>query len=408
MALSLTPLPSNRRANDFLPNTDPMTGIVTMTGRPSRHEWANSQALLHALGVRTDVDGTGRRHGEDLNLLYAWLHAYDAKVVVVRHANFIRPTAALDNLLHTVTSAGAHLAVTCDDTLTGTLADWVDDRNGTIHPTVNPLHRLLARKARTVSTEQDPTNDFPQFLPRADFYEFRAACRDVLTPAQFAHVDTLYCDTFRTVTKAQPSTDQAASDLLFDAVANHTSTGEVLTIARATQAALFTQGHLLKIWVPRLLNGVADGDHRRLTPAEIRALRAYRTPWRSAAFVLHDADLSLDQISALTVGQVTTDGGLTGADHLPLHPDARVYLRAQRHYRLLSGATRTDPLVTAGQPQLQRAFRRAGSQLNVPAPGNHTRRRSSRNETWRTTLGVTIAPLNPTKTNTPPLTRKAA
>ena len=64
MSLSLTPLPSDRRAADLLPNTDPLSGIVTFTARPSRHAWAISQTVLHAIGARSDVFGAGRRHGD--------------------------------------------------------------------------------------------------------------------------------------------------------------------------------------------------------------------------------------------------------------------------------------------------------------------------------------------------------
>lgn len=394
MSLSLTPLPSNQRAADLLPNTDPHSGVVTFTARPSRHAWAISQTVLHAIGARSDVFGAGRRHGEDLTYLHAWLTAYDTRLVVVRHATMLQSRDLLDNLLHTVTSVGAHLAVTCDDIIAGPLNEWVTDRSGTIDADMRPLQRRIATQARPVPPTSD-TNDnaFPQYLPRVDFYGFRARCRDVLTPDDFAMVDDLYCRTFRTVRETPFHTSASAAEGLAALLAPHSTPGEAVAIARAAQAAMFAHGLLLKVWLPTLLNGVCDGDHRRLTAAEVRSLRAYRTAWRSSAIVLADADLTADEISDLTLAEVAPDGTLSGVEHLPMHDDARVFLRAQRQYRILTGAASEEPFITETTRFIAKAIRMGGTELNLPAPGAHQKSNERKTDRWHTDLGVALLPL---------------
>lgn len=395
MSLSLTPLPANVGAFTLLPNTDPSTGIVTMTARPARRAYTISQALLQSLGTSEDVFGSGRRHDQDLLLLHAWLRAYDVTTVVIRHATNITDKTLLDNLMHICDAIGAHLALACDDTVTTRLNDWVEERGGTIHTGHEPLLALIEEHARPGATVTPSAGvDFPQFLPRIDFYGFRARCRDVLTPAEFAALDSLYVTAFQEVRADPYGTVDEAVNRLAAAIANHRTPGEVLTITRAAQAAMFTHGLLLKVDVPTMLNGVRDSRHRRLTPQEVRALRAYRTPWRSTAVVLRDADLTMDEIHAVTLDQVRPDGTISGfPDMLPLHPDALVYVRAQRAYRLSLGATPDEPLIDNTRAHVKRALRLAGSELNLPTSGNHERSNERKSSHWKRGLGVALLPL---------------
>lgn len=409
MNLSLTPMPGTVGAFTLLPNTDPSSGVVTFTARPTRHAWAVSQTILGALGARDDVFGAGRRHDQDLMVLHAWLHAYDTKVLVVRHANHLRNRTLMDNLLHIAASVGAHLALTCDENVTD-LVDWVEQHGGTVHTDHEPLLRLVAETARPFRAVGEAADTgFPQYLPRIDFYGYRARCRDILTPAQFDLVDRLYTDTFRSVRADPYATAEEASARLAATIADHRTPGEALTVARAAQAAMFTHALLLKVNVSTLLNGVRDAEHRRLTPAEVRALRAYRTPWRSSAVILRDADLSPDDIHTLTIGQVSGDGNITGVPHiLPLHQDARVYLKAQRRYRLDLGAEPNDLLIDNTRAHVKRAFRLAGSELNLPTSGAHERCNDRKSNRWQRTIGVTLLPLVTAHLPSPADIKKAA
>lgn len=413
MSLSLTPMPADIGAFTLLPNTDPTSGIVTFNARPTRHAWAISQTVLAALGARDDVFGAGRRHDQDLVLLHAWLHAYDVKVVVVRHAvNLLDRSphrTLMDNLLHIAEGVGAHLALTCDDTVTTWINDWVEQHGGTINASHEPLLNLIKEATRSTSAPTtDRLVDFPQYLPRVDFYGFRARCRDILTPAQFDQVDRLYVTTFQSVRVDPYATQEEAFTRLAATVADHVTPGEVLTIARAAQAAMFTHGLLLKVDIPSLLRGVHDAEHRRLTPAEVRALRAYRTPWRSSAVVLRDADLTTAQVNALTISNVTEDGGITGISHLPLHDDARTFLRAQRRYRLDLGATPEDPFITEVARHVSQAMRRCGAELNLPSASNHEKAAQTRSNRWQKAMGVSLLPLVTQHLPSPDQIKKAA
>ena len=374
MTLTMTPLPANVSAKSLLPNTDPATRIVTATGRPTRHAWTMGQTILAAMGARLDLYGSGRRHGEDLELLQAWLHAYDVRTLVIRHATNIHNLDLLDDLLHVTTAAGADLALTCDETVGQPLAAWVDERSGRIDPDFAPLRRRLARAARTTNASpvddnpvgDNAADDFPMFLPRVDFYAFRARCRDTLTPTQHQRVDDIYRAVFKSVAADPYATHEEATRRLTELFADASHVGKALVSVRAAQAAMFTNGILLKVNLDYFLNAINDGENRRLTQAEVRSLRAYRTPWRAVATLLRDADVTRDQITALTLANVTENGDLTGITHAPMHPDARAYLRALRTFRLIQGAHPTSPLINESNRYIGQAQRRASADLNHP------------------------------------------
>lgn len=389
----LIPLPAGQPSRTLLPPTNPASGIVTFTARPTRHAWVIGQDLLAALGINHDLHGTGRRHGEDLEYAHAWLTAHGVRLVIVRHADNIPGAEILDDLHHLASGVGADLVLTCDDTGGEALADWLTARGGTIADLAT-LRDLIAQHARTPQgLPTDPPCDYPQYLPRAEFYAFRARLRDVLPPDQFALIDHVYCSTFQSIASDPPTTAEDAATMLTTLIAQHRTPGEALTVARAAQAALFTHGLLLKVHVDTLLHGVAAAQHRRMSPAEIRSLRAYRTSWRSAAAVLYDANLSKDDIHALRIDQVTPHGDLVGTDHQPLHEDARLYLRAQRVYRLITGATPVDPLIPESRAHVTYALRRIGAELNLPAPTNHVPTKAKKADRWQHSLGVALLPL---------------
>lgn len=394
MRLTLTPLPSNVAAMSLLPNTDPASGVVTVTGRPTRHSWAFGQALLEGLGVNLDLAGAGRRHGENLLLLQAWLVAHDVKVIVIRHATNLPNLDPLGDLLHVTTATGTDLALTCDETVGESLAEWVTQHRGHIDTNHLMLLQRIASQTRPVPQHnEEQCDDFPALLPRVDFYAYRARCRDTLTPGQFALVDDLYCDVFRRV-HADPfvTPTEAAQRLGADLTAS-TNPGRALTTARAAEAAMFTHGLLLKVHVPFFLRAVRNGDHRRLTQSELRALRAYRTPWRAAAYVLRDANLSRDTITTLTMRNVTDDGNLVGVEHDPLHDDAQVYLRAQRIMRTIEGAHGADLFITESNRSIGQAHRRVAVDLNLPMVSSRESSPSTKRDRWQTQLGVALLPL---------------
>ncbi|KGH47942.1 hypothetical protein IN07_05400 [Modestobacter caceresii] len=98
-------------------------------------------------------------------------------------------------------------------------------------------------------------------------------------------------------------------------------------------------------------------------------------------------------IHALRLDQVTDDGHLIGLDHQPLHEDARLYLRAQRTYRLHTGAEPGDLLIAESRAHVTYALRRIGAELNLPAPTNHVPAEAKKADRWQQSLGVALLPL---------------
>lgn len=395
MKLTLTPLPSDLSAKSLLPNTDPVTGVVTATVRPTRHAWAVGQTVLAAMGIRLDLIGAGRRHGENLELLNAWFSAYDVRLLILRHATNTSDFELLDELLLVCESVGVDLALTCDDTVGHRLVDWVSERSGHVDVTHEPLLDRVASAARPVPamSVHDSDDGFPMLLPRVDFYGFRARCRDVLSTRQFALVDALYVATFQEVQRDPYGTAEEAASRITAAVTHTDHVGKALVVARAAQAAMFTHGLLLKVNLGYFLKGIQDAEHRRLTSAEIRSLRAYRNPWQSAVVALRDANLTRDDITALRICNVTDDGDLVGIDHEPLADDARVYLRAHRILRTIQGAAGEDLFITVPNRSIGQAQRRASVELNLPLVQAREPSDITGRDRWNTSLGVTLLPL---------------
>lgn len=407
MSVYLTLLPAGHDSHALLPNTDAATRVATFTARPSdRNSWAVGQDLLAALGVNLGLAGSGSGHEDDMKAASAWITAHDVALIRVRHADNLAGSAALDELVALCSQLSVTLLLACDDEIRDNpLLHWIhDNAHHLLRP--EPALRLADTHRRPVRTSDDERDtgdpNFPQTLPICDFPLFRVRCRDLLDPEGQARVDRLYRDTFRHVQSQPPADSGTAAELLRELISTRPSPGEALVIVRAAQAALFTLGLQLKVHLPRLMLAVDDAKFRRLTPAELRALRRYREPERATTLVLYDANLSLDEISQLTLGHVTPDGNLTGVNADPLHPAATVYLRAQAAYRRLDGATSADPLVTNSKAKAGRLFRAVTTDLCLPHGRDRIATKERRSHSWRYDTGATLMSLD----TTPNLRRK--
>ena len=393
MNLTITPTPSSRAAREVLPDLDPSTGVLIASTSMTRRAWSLSQDLLRGLGARMDITGAGRRHDEDIRILTCWIKAYDIRLIVMLNAHLVPDPRLLTFLLDLGNETGCDIALTIDENSATSVLDWVTDNGGTIDTSHGPLIERMNAAARPGHAL--PVNDatpFPRFLPDVDFYAFRGMCRDLLPSDEFAIVDDLYVRTFRAVTAEPFGDDEDASLRIRQMLSTATSEAEATTIIRATQAALFKGGRHLYVWMPTLRVAMQRDQHRRLTPAEIRTLRAYRTPWRSSAVVLHDAGLSTGQIADLTLADVQPTGDLATSAS-PLTEDARAYLRAHRHLRFMEGADQSDAFITAGRPALRAALRTTGRELVIPTVTAQTGFDETPDQTWRKALGVRVASL---------------
>lgn len=377
--------PGSAHAAAF-PDTDPDSGTVAFTGRPARAAWAVGQDLLAALGKRDDVTGAGRNHDQDVTVIHAWLSAHRVRLVVARHADFLS-SPLLDALTLLCAAAGTDLALVHDEGTGQHVVDHVERHGGA---TV-AWDTVALQMPPVPATTTTAAAGFPVYLPRVAFSLFRAACRDLLPAAEHAEVDRLYQETFRTWRTAAPASNGQAHATLSELLAACAGRPEALVVVRAAQASALALGHNLKADLRTLLAEVDAGRHRRMRPAELRSLRAYRQPWRAAVVVLRDADLPAATVAGLRLGDVDRDGHLTG--QVPrLGTEAATYLRAQRTWRLLDGAAADDPLFEVDGRHLHNGYLRAGTDLNLPVePANVAldRRRSDR---WQHVLGVALVP----------------
>lgn len=395
--LTMTEFDPTVGAFTLLPPTDPTTGIVTFTPRPARD--GRDKALLHAMlggfGVDPDVNGTNLRSvDEDLKHIKARIRAYEVKALVVRQAVYA-PTTSLDLLRQLAVKEGLHLALTCDEGSGVALGEWVDEHGGTINKDANTLRSQLAAVARPGLTLPDDSHDiaFPHLLPETGWYNFRSRCKYLLTPAEFALVDDLYVEVATTV-HAQPFTSpKDAADRIHDWYEQHPYPGQLRTIVRAAEAAMFKHGQALKTNEVRLMATVEREEHRRLSPAELRSLRAYYQTWRSATRALRDAGLAVQDIKNLVIGEVTPNGTLKhNAARQPVHltPEAALILAAHRHFRRLRTHDPDAPLVTQGIAYLSTALRESSADLNLPSLPNYETRITDDNTRWASNLGVTL------------------
>jgi len=386
-ALLRVPVPAGTAHSVLFPALDPDGGTVVFSGRPARASWAIGQDLLAGMGKRDDVTGAGRNHHDDLSVIQAWLSAHRVGLVVARHADWLPPDV-LDSLTLLAAAAQARLAFVHDDGQAQHVVDHVTRHGGTVAPW-QPLAKELTPP--TSPRPRGTDGAFPVYLPRVAFPLFRAACRDLLTSPEHRLVDALYVASFRAWANTRPTGDLTAHDTLTGLLTACATPAEAVVVARACQAAALVDGHHLQVDLRTLLIEVDAGRHRPLTQPELASLRAYRQPWRAVAVALHDAEISNAEIAALNVGDVDRDGALT--DGPAVGPHTATYLRAQRTWRLLSGAAARDPLIEVDGRYLHTGLLRAGLDLNLPVAPPKTGRGQRRADRWRHTLGLTLVPV---------------
>jgi hypothetical protein len=254
--------------------------------------------------------------------------------------------------------------------------------------------RRLPRPTPAGST---PTS-YPR-VPRADFPTFRAACRDLLSPPDFALVDARYVAAFAQAQErlVQPTPDSVGAYLRTELGAC-ASADELLVVLRAIQAALFRAGWLLQVALGSFL-ALMEREPRLATRGDAAwaRLRPYTDPLPGALTALRASGLDVADLPRVTVGAIAADGSAIDyrGEHAPVEEPARVYLRAQRALRLTDGATSREPLFWRREGAISevlalRALRRPMSQIGV-ALASATPQTKAKG--WLRENGLTLTPL---------------
>ena len=308
--------------------------------------------VLKALGKRQDVSGMREQPVHNVTVTPCWLAAYRTKLIIIGSAQ-VWDDGLLRDTLRLLTTSTATVLLVPDPGLGSPVwrsaegfaaqdIDWSD------------IHRLVPHRHPHHDQPEHTSKPKPELnnvaLPVCDWPTFRHDCRELLPPETFEQLDKVYRRSF-TATRSHltanphPTKETTRKHLigLLDTSANMT---EATTALRASQAAHFEAGHSLRINVERLVTTLAHNRQLRFTPADWKAIRAYREPRRAAICTLYGHNLTIEQIEQITIKE--THEALT-SNHInnqPLTPDGRAYLHATILHRAIYGASPTESLIT--------------------------------------------------------------
>lgn len=320
------------------------------------------------------------------NIAIARLIGYGIRHVVVCAAENL-PTDCLITLNEIVITAGADLTLLYGyDTGEG-VRTWGEEQ-AAADVEWDSIEPLLPPPTRN-NADSGSRPLFPEEVPWVDFPLYRATCRRLLSPEDFETVDGLYRDTFRTVRDAHSATTDDASSLLQHLLQQTHQPAETITILRATQAALLTQGQLLKVDLRHLYLVTAQGHHQRLDDSSLRLLTNETEPHIAAIAALTDAGLTTDAIHTLRIRDITPEGDLPDSPQ-PLLPEARNLIATQRHYRLLEGHNPDDPLIHPERRTIPNALRRAALH---GIPVDISRTQTAKPDRWQHRTGIHLKDL---------------
>ena len=191
-------------------------------------------------------------------------------------------------------------------------------------------------------------------VPADDFTLFRASCRDHLNAGDFATVDSCWWAAFAAarawVSAAGALDEEVVSAYLRDRMTSVASYGEVLTTIRATQAALFHAGWLVKVNHERFTGSALQEPYGLLTAANAAALRGFVPPRLAAAATLAMVlRTPTELLTGLHLQDLDEDGAavraLNGEFEIP--GPFRSFLRALWLERVGQGAHAESPLFLA-------------------------------------------------------------
>lgn len=376
----------------FLHNAGPNSGTVVFQVAPDirrRHELG--QEILSGFGKRSDVSGVGRHANIDWELLPAWFEAHRVKHLVALGTETLPRDLWPDLTGLTDTCNAALWAVAYQPA--GEFYATTLERHPHIDTTLEELADVIAEPAE--APEVEPW--FPT-VPVDSFFTFLAACRDQLDPASFDAVKARYTSAATSMRTWLGTTavidEDAVVSKLRELMAPCVAYDEVFTVLRACQAAGHVAGWHVAIDPLRFCATAESSPAATIAdPRTWQRLAAYRAPYRAATCALAAAGFALDEITALAVGDIDTDGtAASKADEGPTSlPDgSAVYLRAQVALRRQQGAADADPLFLETARTLADAVRAPASDLGINLMSGAFQRATFDDRSWTRRWGVSV------------------
>lgn len=267
------------------------------------------------------------------------------------------------------------------------------------------------------SAAEDEEAEFPE-VPAEEFYTFRAACRRLLTPANFERVDRTFCESVRRTSAAlEPWKPKPRGPMppplrlgdvgvqLQNLLVDSSGSAEALVRLRGAQAAYFREGWLVGFQPPLVPpdSGLVPLGPR-LDPATASRLRRLCVPRSTAAMALFlIADLRSVGLSRLDVGDVDDEGkSVCVGPHRFAVPDyARSLVMAQFAERRRNGAGASEPLFvhpgTGQRPPpsaLRNVLRGVATKTAISVGVHDSFGTQSDASVWLRAQGITVATLD--------------
>ncbi|MCF6507471.1 hypothetical protein E9549_08620 [Blastococcus sp. MG754426] len=373
MRITHTHNPVEMPTSQLLDLNAPDAGTLAISMRPGSKygNWVYRD-LLAAMGKDRDYAAARTQSvADDRAVTQAYLRAHTIQRIVVVHCEWARARTrdeGLGYLLELADDLDLDLDLVSELDRNSTARNWVAATGGDL---LDWDPQRFQAPAEII--ERRGTSAFPPEVPYVDFPLFRATCRRLLSPEEFRQVDNAYVFAFRSARAILTGdlTEAETINFLRVQLASVVNPAHAATILRACQAAAFVNGILLKIDLSSLGYFIADATHRRLTGDELRLVRRLYAPWKAAAVVLTDAQLSIEQLLTLQVSDVTDTGAVTAAGTpVPLCDEGRLHLRALRFQRCAEEAKRrtaaTTRLFTSEAPAIRTALHAARRDLGLP------------------------------------------
>lgn len=324
--------------------------------------------LLKATGVDPELMSMMQDGDRARTLVRIRMDARSVKAIIIFHAQHLNPQK-IESLHNLATEADCALYLIVGDGVGehvdeyilatgGSTADWSD----IVHkfPTL-PLERSTANAPATAPTAPA----FPDKVPWVEFPLFRAMSRELLSPADFDVLDTTYRTVYRDARTTHPRDIEEVVDFLRTRFATARNSAEVITIARATQAACLINGNLLAVDPARVFDQAEKSRYRRLNQSDLDRLWGYEETWKPTVIVLHDAGLTHEPMHLLRIGDVKS-APLESLTPQPVAPNAEAFLTAHLEQRRHQGAREHDLFITQPKRTVDKLLTLANRHLNLP------------------------------------------
>jgi hypothetical protein len=402
-------LAENARFVSSLEDLDGGRVVVNITPDGRNLDWLAAD-IERGLGKNPHVSGTGRNANDRWTRIHAWLLGGGIESLFISRIQLL-DGRRLKPVIDLALACGVDLWLLAQqDPLPKTIRQLLED--WPVEEVSVAGFRKKWRRRSTTKPKADAgsvlTATFPG-VPHDEFVLFRAACRDLLTPADFKTVDRALQVAASEVADWLQSQDAIREEevgrLVRDLVAPCRGLDEAITRLRGAQVAFFWRRYLLKLDVDRIVAAYAIEEKSELNSTTAVHLRSYAaTRYPAAAALALATDWSPLEVSSIAIADVGVDAksmSLSGFGDLP--DEAARLVTPHLVHRLLDGASDDDPLFVMhttdesrrGDPATDRAIERMFNLILREVGVRITASRSysglrGRSTGWRWREGVSV------------------